>query len=63
MAAEGGNFDAQKSLAYLYEHGEKTGKNLENAIYWYKKVIENGCLDVQEILDVLLKQQKTQELL
>ena len=34
-----------------------TEMNIENAIYWYKKVVENGCLDVKETLDVLSKQQ------
>ena len=39
MAAEGGNVDAQKCLATLYEKGEGTQKNIDSAIYWYKKAL------------------------
>jgi len=33
-------------------------KNVEKAIYWYKKAVENGCQEVEENLNVLLYQQK-----
>ena len=56
-AKEGNHVDAQKCLAFLYEQGEGTEKNLDNAIYWYKKAMENGCQEVKESLDVLLKLQ------
>jgi TPR repeat protein len=54
MAAKGGNVDAQYSLASLYEQGEGTEKNIENAIYWYKKAAENGCHEAKENLNLLL---------
>jgi TPR repeat protein len=57
VAAKGGNVDAQRSLAFLYEQGDGTEKNLENSIYWYKKAEENGCQEAKESLDILLKQQ------
>ena len=41
LAAEEGNIEAQKSLAFLYEQGEGIEKNLEQAIYWYKEAIKN----------------------
>ena len=43
LTAEEGNSRAQKNLAILYEQGEGTKKSIDNAIYWYKKAIENGC--------------------
>ncbi|GES75152.1 kinase-like domain-containing protein [Rhizophagus clarus] len=57
MAAEGGNIDAQKYLASLYEKGECTQRDIDSAIYWYKKVIENGHQEFKENLDKLLYQQ------
>ncbi|POG60691.1 hypothetical protein GLOIN_2v1710856 [Rhizophagus irregularis DAOM 181602=DAOM 197198] len=57
MAAKGGNVDAQKRLASLYEKGEGTNIDIDSAIYWYKKVIENGYQEVKENLDNLLSQQ------
>lgn len=40
--------DAFFIIAYLYEHGKGTS----NAIYWYKKAIENERLDNQENFNV-----------
>ena len=37
--------------------GEGVEKNLDDAIYWYKKAIENGCQVAKESLDILLKLQ------
>ncbi len=34
--------------------------HIDNAIYWYKKAIENGCNEVEENLNNLLKQQTNQ---
>ena len=53
LAAKKGNNKAQKSLAILYEQDAKI-KNIEKAVYWYKKAIENGCQDVEESLNNLL---------
>ena len=53
MAAKGGNVKAQKSLAFLYERGEGTEKNIDEAIYWYKKAMENGCQEVEKRLNSL----------
>ena len=54
MAAKGGNVDAQRSLASLYELGEGIEKNIKNAIYWYKKAEENGCQKAKQKLNNLL---------
>ena len=53
-AAKEENSNAQKSLAYLYEQGEGTEKNIVNAIYWYKKAVENGYQEAEECLNNLL---------
>jgi hypothetical protein len=54
MAAEKGNVVAQKHLA---SQGEGVEKNINSTIYWYKKCLDNGCLEVKENLDTLLDQQ------
>lgn len=41
-AAEEGNVDAQKDLAFLYKTGEGTPTNYDKAIYWYKRAADNG---------------------
>ena len=33
-------------------------KSLDNAIYWYKKAVENGYQEAKESLDILLRQQE-----
>ena len=38
IAAEGGNVNAQKCLAALYEEGKGVEKDIDSAIYWYKKL-------------------------
>ena len=53
QSAEKGNNKAQRSLAILYEQDTKR-KNIDKAIYWYKKAIENGCQDAKENLNNLL---------
>ncbi|GBC26828.2 kinase-like domain-containing protein [Rhizophagus irregularis DAOM 181602=DAOM 197198] len=58
IAAEGGNVEAQKSLASLYGRGEGTEKNIELAIYWYNKAAENGCQESKDNLDILLEEQE-----
>ena len=54
MAAKGGNINEQNSLAFSYEQDEGTERNIENAIYWYKKAMENGCQKAKERLDILI---------
>ena len=54
IIAENDHGKAQKSLASLYEKGEGTKKDLKQAIYWYKKAIENGCQEAKENLNNLL---------
>jgi hypothetical protein len=46
----------QKNLAHLYAQNNE----VDNAIYWYEKAINNGCQEVQESLDNLLKATKNQ---
>ncbi|RIA85126.1 hypothetical protein C1645_831239 [Glomus cerebriforme] len=46
-SADQGFIDAQYKLGYiyttLYEQGKGTEKSIEDAIYWYKKAMANGC--------------------
>ena len=62
MAAKGGNVEAQRSLASLYEKGEGTEKNIKSAVYWYKKAVKNECKEAKKKLDILLSEQASQNL-
>ncbi len=39
----------------MYENGDETKKNIEQAIYWYKKSAEQGDKDAQNKLKIILK--------
>ncbi|PKY55059.1 HCP-like protein [Rhizophagus irregularis] len=41
--AEKEYINVQCNLGILYENGEGTGKDLNQAFYWYSKAAENGC--------------------
>jgi len=45
--AKKGNKGAMYRLAYLYENGLGTPKNLEKATYWYKKAAQNYAYTIQ----------------
>ena len=46
-AAEQGDAFAQYSLAYMYDNGEGTLKDLNKAFYWYSKAAEQGVANAQ----------------
>ncbi|PKK62195.1 kinase-like protein [Rhizophagus irregularis] len=52
-AADLGNSSAQYNLAIMYENGEVTVKNIDKAIYWYKKSAGQGDQDAQNKLEKL----------
>ncbi|RIA87623.1 hypothetical protein C1645_827507, partial [Glomus cerebriforme] len=45
---------AQNRLGFLYENGIGTKKDVEKAIYWYRKAVDNGYQDAVNSLDKLL---------
>src|SRR6266542_1762965 len=49
-AAENGHINAQNNLAFLYENGEGTEKDLEKSFYRYQKAAENGNVDAMNKL-------------
>ncbi|RIA85885.1 hypothetical protein C1645_830114 [Glomus cerebriforme] len=68
-AAENDNKVALYKLGEFYElgqgvyidkenRGKRVQKDVDSAIYWYKKVVENGCQEFEEKLSALLNQQK-----
>ncbi|GBC20659.2 kinase-like domain-containing protein [Rhizophagus irregularis DAOM 181602=DAOM 197198] len=54
-AANLGFSDAQCNVAFMYKNGKGIFKNIELAIYWYKKSAEQGDQDAQNQLEKLLK--------
>ena len=50
-----GNSVAQYNLAIKYEKGSGTEKDLDQAIYWYKKSAEQGYSYAQKELKNLIK--------
>ncbi len=62
-SAENGNSKAQYNLAAMYENGEGTKENLEEAKKWYKKSAEQGNNDSIEALKELdINEQDNEEL-
>jgi len=49
VAAEEDNGEEQKCLAFLYDQGEGTEKDLEQAIYLYKEAIKNDVKKLKKI--------------
>ncbi|PKY16373.1 HCP-like protein [Rhizophagus irregularis] len=47
---------AQQSLAWMYEKGRGTEKNIELAIYWYKKSAKQGSIYSKNKLKHLLEE-------
>ena len=54
-AANLGNCDAQYNLALIYEYGEVIKKDINKAIYWYKKSADQGYEDAHYELKSLLE--------
>ena len=52
-SAEQGNSQAQYNLGAMYENGEGTEENIEQAKYWYKKSADQGDEDAKEALKEL----------
>ncbi|GBC04576.1 hypothetical protein RclHR1_05750008 [Rhizophagus clarus] len=48
-----GNYDSQYHLALLYEYGNGIEKDINKAIYWYKKSAEQGFQSAQNKLESL----------
>ena len=55
-AANLGNDMAQFNLATMYEYGDGIKKDMNQAIYWYKKSAEQGDEDAQNKLQELSKE-------
>src|SRR3954471_4744933 len=49
-AAEGGNVEAMSDLAFCYDNGEGTEKDLGKAFHWYQKAVEGGNEEVMSNL-------------
>ncbi|MFC5598220.1 tetratricopeptide repeat protein [Deinococcus cellulosilyticus] len=45
-----GDRDSQFSLAEFYEKGKGTGKDLKQALFWYKKAADQGSEEAQDAL-------------
>ncbi|PKY50682.1 hypothetical protein RhiirA4_546100 [Rhizophagus irregularis] len=45
---------AQYNLALMYENGEGIVKDIDQAIYWYKKS-EQGYQDAQKLINLLIR--------
>ena len=54
-AANRGDSIAQYNLAYMYENGEGIEKDIDQAIYWYKKAAEQGDKEAQKELKKILR--------
>ncbi|GBC20830.2 kinase-like domain-containing protein [Rhizophagus irregularis DAOM 181602=DAOM 197198] len=52
-AGLGNIITAQNNLAFMYENGEGIVKNIDQAIYWYKKSAEQGDQDARNKLEEL----------
>ena len=52
MAAKHGSVEAQVNLANLYDDGRGCRRNLQKAIYWYKKAIMLGSSEAAYNLGV-----------
>ncbi|GBC02721.1 hypothetical protein RclHR1_04780008 [Rhizophagus clarus] len=53
-AANLGNYVAQYNLAFMYEKEEEIVKDIDQAIYWYKKSAEQGYQDAKSKYDYLI---------
>ncbi|CAI2161739.1 17054_t:CDS:2 [Funneliformis geosporum] len=57
ITADEGNSDAQIALAHKYEQGDGVELNINNAIYWYMRALDNGRQEVKpnhkEVNDVI----------
>jgi hypothetical protein len=54
-AASMGNYIAQYNIANLYLRGDYVVKDIDRALYWYRKSAEQGCQWAQDKLKKLLK--------
>ncbi|MDO5760961.1 MAG: DarT ssDNA thymidine ADP-ribosyltransferase family protein, partial [Bacteroidota bacterium] len=52
-AAKNGYADAQFNLAFCYQNGIGVGQDYEQAVYWYKKVVEQGITEAVDKLEEL----------
>ncbi len=59
--AEQGDSQAQYNLGAMYENGEGTEENIEQAKYWYKKSADQGNEDAKEALKELEQQSPSLE--
>ena len=50
-----GNHVAQYNLAFMYKEGQGTEKNIDQAIYWYRKSAEQGNQSAQNKLETLIR--------
>ena len=58
-AANLGHSFAQNNLALMYEDGDGIAKNIDQAIFWYKKAVEQGYQKAQSRLEKVLKIKNT----
>jgi TPR repeat protein len=57
-AADLGNSTAQCNLAFMYMNGIEIVKNIDKAVYWYKKSAEQGDQDAHNKLEKLKENKK-----
>lgn len=53
LAAKNGNAGAQYNLGLCYERGNGVTKNLEQAVYWYRKAAAQGHPKAKDLLNKL----------
>lgn len=53
ICANAGNADMQRFLGVKYYEGEGVEKNLQTALYWLKKALENGDEESKELVEAL----------
>lgn len=56
MAADQNNKEAQHEMGNLYRKGIGTSQNYREALYWYRKAINNGMITSQSDVVAILKQ-------
>ncbi len=52
MLAEDGDFESQKSLAYMYYEGKDINKNIEQSLFWSNVALFNVECDEEEMLTI-----------
>jgi len=52
MMAEGGDFESQKSLAYMYFQGEDINQNIDQSLFWSNVAISHEECNEEEMLTI-----------